>query len=203
MEHHRLKPMVEDYDKDLFNDLYEKTAILRKKLASQIDSARFGYDTDEIESWFTVKFIHAFNRYYDLPYELHKANIVQALRYFKNRILKFSYSLKNSPNCNTIDVTEIYSNLETEKPNEERQANLDKAMNYLKENLSEQAFLVLKLELNPPLYILEKLSKQNKKPKKIPSNLISEYLGFKVSYVNVLRKEISAAISRAKDDITH
>ena len=57
---------------------------------------------------------------------------------------------------------------------------------------------VLGVELNPPLYIIEKLNEQNKSLTKIPSLLIAEYLGLELNYVNSLRKEIKSIIIDAR-----
>ena len=104
MESHRLKPMVDGYDEKLFNKIYQDTELLRKKLTYQIDARKFGFDQNEIYSWFNVKLIFTFNRYYnESTPEILKAKIINSLQNFKNRIIKLSYSLKNSVN-NTINI---------------------------------------------------------------------------------------------------
>ena len=64
MELHRLKPMESGYDSSLFNKLYKETAPLRKSLARQIDSRRFGVSDDVILSWFDDKFMFVFNKHF-------------------------------------------------------------------------------------------------------------------------------------------
>lgn len=205
MEESRLKPMQEGYDQELFLEIYESTQNLRRKLTSQIDPKRFGVDRDEIMSWFDVKFLHAFNKYFGQKTPgILKAHIIRSLQFFKNRILRHSYSLKNSVNNNCVDITELYDLQEpsVEYEYDERDFFLNIALEFMKSHLSEQAFIVLKVELKPPLYILERLG--NASTAKIPSNLISDYLGMgtdreAISQVNSLRKEIKNVMETAQD----
>jgi hypothetical protein len=205
MEEHRLTPMQPGYDKELFNELYENTKALRKKLVSEIDHKRFGVEPKDIESWFTVKFIHAFNRYFgEKEPNILKAHIIKSLQFFKNRILRSAYSQKNQVNNNCIDIESLYNLKEPliEYEYNEREFFVKLALEFMKNNLSENAYRVLEVELHPPLYILDRL-KDKESTTKIPSNLIADYLGFKEgkSLVNKCRKEIEGAILMAKDEI--
>jgi len=205
MEENRLKPMPANYDHALFMEIYDATKALRKKLSSQIDHRRFGVDNREIQSWFDVKFLHAFTRYFgEKSPNLLKAHIIQSLQFFKNRILRHSYSLKNSVNNNCIDVTELYDLQETtiNWQYDEKEFFLGLALEFLKNHLSEQAFIVLNIELNPPLYILERLGDAS--TTKIPSSLIGDYLGLEenkdsISKVNAWRREVKSAMLEAKE----
>lgn len=207
MEESRLKPMQEGYDQELFLEIYESTHNLRRKLTSQIDPKRFGVDRDEIMSWFDVKFLHAFNRYFGQKSPgILKAHIIRSLQFFKNRILRHSYSQKNSVNNNCIDITELYALKEpiVEYEYDEREFFLGIATEFMRNHLSEQAFIVLQVELKPPLYILERLG--NASTAKIPSNLISDYLGMgtdreSIRQINALRKEIKNVMETAKDQL--
>ena len=64
MELHRLTAMDSSYDKQLFNKIYKDTELLRKSLANQIDTRRFGVTSDIILSWFDDKFIFVFNKHF-------------------------------------------------------------------------------------------------------------------------------------------
>lgn len=204
MEEHRLTPMKKGYDQKLFEELYLNTKALRKKLVSEIDHKRFGVEPKDIESWFSVKFIHAFNRYFgEKEPNLLKAHIIKSLQFFKNRILRSAYSQKNQVNNNCVDIQELYDLKEPiiEYEYNEREFFLNLALEFMKNTLSENAYKVLQVELNPPLYILDRL-KEKESTTKIPSNLIADYLGFKEgkSLVNRCRKEIEGAILLAKEE---
>lgn len=203
MEESRLKPMVDGYDEKLFAEIYKKTQNLRKKLAHEIDPRRFGVDYQEILSWFDVKFIYAFNRYYEEKSpELLKAHIIRALQFFKNRILRSAYSLKNQVNNNCKDINELYSSRyepQEEFIYDETPQLLDSALRYLRDQMSPEAYQVLIVDLQPPFYILDRLGSAS--TTKIPSNLIADYLGWspeEAPRINKLRKEISSSIEKAR-----
>ena len=204
MELHRLKQMPENYDQKLFLQLYKDTEGLRNKLAYQIDARRFGVTTDIIKSWFDDKFIFVFNKYQgDLEYQELKAYMINALRTFKLRILRKAYSKNN------IYLSQVYLEGENELINiipiqselSEYDIFLELALKYLKKNLTDDAFLLLEIELNPPPFILSQVAN----PKtKIPANLIAEYLELEPSkessgYINDLRSEINYWTVQAKE----
>lgn len=206
MEENRLRPMKKGYDERLFHDLYACTANLRRKLASEIDPKRFGVDYYEILSWFDVKFIHAFNRYVEEKEpNLLKAHMIRSLQFFKNRILRAAYSKKNQVNNNCIDIEELY---DLKEPSVEYEYNeqdffLQVAMEFMRNNLTQEAYQVLEVELHPPLYVLTRLSDRENSTK-IPSNLIADYLGWglgreAIKQVNNLRKEIRNITLVAKE----
>ena len=75
-ELHRLKPMQEGYDQDLFNRLYKLCKPVIKNLVRQIDARRYNVTPDIIQSQFEDKMLFVFNKYYGKVSEEHlKANI--------------------------------------------------------------------------------------------------------------------------------
>lgn len=213
MEENRLTKMVEGYDKDLFDQIYKDTSALRKKLTYQIDAKRFGVDADEIHSWFDVKFIFAFNKYYESKTpELLKAHIISSLMFFKQRILRFSYSQKAQVH-NTISLEDYAAHnpdvILVDFEYAESQVLLNEAKRVMNNLLSPTAYKIFNIELNPPLWIIDQLSEQNKTTAtKIPSSLIAEYLGWSntedsTKKVNQLRKEIREAIEHTKEHFSH
>jgi hypothetical protein len=206
MEHHRLKPMKEGYDEQLFNKLYKETASLRKKLAFEIDSRKFGVDYKEILSWFDVKFIFVFNKYYDQDPERLLGYIINALQTYKYRIMRSSYTKKynNTINIKDEDLSRI-EDIEDEKEVDHRDELINIAMGYIKKHLSDNALMVLEIELNPPSYIEREMEFLEKKAgAQIPNNLIAEYLGFGDSpraakYIGELRREAKEVIRMAKN----
>ena len=208
MELHRLKEMKKDYDKDLFCKLYKETEGLRNNLTYQIDSRRYGVTPDIIKSWFDDKFIFVFNKYYgDIGHDQLKAYLINALRTFKFRMLRKAYSKNN------IYLNEVYLEGEQELINiipqkdevSEYDIFLELALKYLKKNLTDDAFLILEIQLNPPPFIL---SKVNNPKTKIPAKLIAEYLELEPSkestgYISDLRNEINYWTIQAKEYFTN
>jgi hypothetical protein len=200
MEEHRLTPMPKGFNEEVFHDIYRKTEELRKKLTYQIDHRRYGVEQEDIKSWFDVKFIFTFNKYHKEKPEILKAYIINSLQFFKNRILRYSYSQKNSINRSSVDIDEVYNcqELIDDRQYDETSYYLELATNHLKNNLSQNAYRLLQVELNPPTYILKRLvDKQT--TTKIPSKLIAEYLGLKESDIPALKKEIQFATYKAKE----
>ena len=204
MELHRLLPMKEGYDQDLFNKLYKETSDLRNYLAYQIDSRRYGVSPDIIKSWFDDKFIFVFNKYQDkLNPDLLKGYIINALKTFRFRVLRKAYSKYNLYN-NEISLdgeSHLINIIPLEEETTEHQIFLELALTYLKKNLCDDAFLVLELDLNPPPFIVNKLPTYKTK---IPAKLIAEYLDLEVNrdsitYINDLRKEVSYWTNQAKE----
>lgn len=204
MEIHRLKPMQQDYDKELFCKLYHATEGLRTNLTYQIDARRFGVTSDIVKSWFDDKFIFVFNKYYGtMESERLKGYIINALKTFKFRILRKAYSKNN------IYLNEVYLEGEQELINiipqkdelSEYELFLELALVYLKKNLTDDAFLLLEIDLNPPPYILNKMVNPNTK---IPSKLIAEYLELEstkesTGYINDLRNEVNYWTVQARE----
>jgi len=207
MEENRLSPMCKNYDEGLFNQIYKDTESLRKKLAWQIDCRRYGVDYKEVLSWFDIKFIYVFNKYYSAGVDagIIKGNIIQALQFFKNRILRKGYSKSNMYNS-MVDFDTIYNMKEThiDLEYDEQQEFLKIALNFLRNHLCEEAFKVLEIEINPPLFIVQKIANQDKyTTTKIPSSMISEFMGWGLSYksinkVDEYRKDIKRAINLAR-----
>lgn len=204
MELHRLLPMNDGYDKELFNRLYKETSDLRSYLTYQIDSRRYGVTPDIVKSWFDDKFIFVFNKYHNqLDNDLLKGYIINALKTFRFRVLRKAYGKYNIYN-NEVALegeSHLINIIPIEEENTSHQIFLELALTYLKKNLCDDAFLVLELDLNPPSYITQKLIT----PKtKIPAKLIAEYLDLEINhdsitYINDLRKEASYWITQARE----
>lgn len=209
MEHHRLKPMKPGYDENLFNDLYAKTKPLRKKLASEIDAKKFGVDYQEILSWFDVKFIYTFNKYWDKEPERLLGYIINSLSTYKYRIMRSSYQAKYENHSSQVDITELYNYNdivdETGLDPIVRETYMNKVMEFMKDKLTDDAIMVLELELSPPPFIISQMDDLGKKPNgKIPTELIADYLGYEdsenvIKYIKNLRSNIRVAISLAKN----
>lgn len=205
MEIHRLTQMKEGYPVDLFNKLYKETRGLRKSLSYQIDHRRYGVSSDIIESWFDDKFIFVFNKHFqELEPDVLKGFIINSLKTFKFRILRKAYNIEGEffsscvtldgefdliniiPETNTIDNSDTFYNL---------------AIEFMKKKLSDNAYLLFQIQLDPPPYIISKL--KNSKSR-IPNSLVLEFLNIDPTpesdrYIKSLKKEINNAIKNAKE----
>lgn len=204
MEIHRLKEMQSDYDVKLFNKLYKEIQPLRNSLVFQIDSRRYGVTPDIIRSWFDDKFIFVFNKYYGkLPNEVLKGFIINALKTFKFRVLRNAYAKHNlyRDEIHLEDQENLINIIPSEEEINNHDLFMELALAFLEKNISEDAFTILNLELNPPPYILKRIKSTSTK---IPSHLLAEYLDLEnnsdnIFYINQLRKEINLGIEKAKN----
>jgi len=205
MELHRLTTMKEGYDEKLFNQLYKETEALRRSLTYQVDHRRYGVTPDIIKSWFDDKFIFVFNKYCDegITDGQLKGRIINALKTFKFRMLRKAYA-KNNIYLNEIRLDGekgLINIIPFEEEITDHSLFLEMALKYLKKNLCDDALLILEVELNPPPFILDRLTASNTK---IPSKLIAEYLDLEPTkdsslYINDLRSEVTYWISQAKE----
>lgn len=207
MEESRLKPMKPGYDEKLFVKLFEETRLLRHSLARGIDTRRFGVDHEEVVSWFDVKFIYAFNRYCDekTP-DLLKAYIINALRFFKIRVIKSAYTVAHSQSILCIDDVFGLEDSESEDPEVEQNQDelLDRTMHFMKQNLSDNALMLLEIQLQPPLWVQKKAAEEGiHNFTKIPNALYAEYLELgtgkqATKMIEYLKQEINSVIRMAR-----
>ncbi len=192
MENHRLLPMKEGYSLELFEKLYKEITPLKKKLAYEIDHRRYGVTRDIIESWFDDKFIFVFNKHFNNLEEGHlKGTLINSLKTFK-----VFYS-------NTVDLegeSMLINYIADKEDITTGELFLDIATEFMKKELSDNAFMLLNLQLNPPPFILNRITKSNSN---IPIYLILEYFGLdniakNIKMIRNLRKEINNAIEKAK-----
>lgn len=200
MELHRLTTM-KPHDPKLFNTLYKKTERLRHSLVYGIDHNRFGVTREELLSWMDDKFLFVFNKYVDnkTP-DVLLGYLISSLQMFKLKILRRSYQNNNSVNLNSISLSDLQLNhIKDEVGDDNYELLLNLAISFMESNLSAEAYTLLQLQLNPPLYITSRL----KNPAaKIPLNLILEYLGLDANGSNMaiirdIQTEISDTIKKA------
>jgi len=209
MEIHRLTNMKEGYSVELFNKLYKETEQLRKSLAYNIDPRYYGVSKDIIVSWFDDKFIHVFNKHCDnKDPDVLKGFIINSLQTFKYRILRKAYTKEADFYTSAIEL-EGENNLINYLPDKEDNTNgeifFNLVLEFFKKELSDDAYLLLQLQLNPPPYLLNRIKKSNSN---IPIKLILEFLGLEdinknVKYIRELRKDILMATEKAKLVLNH
>jgi hypothetical protein len=206
MEIHRLTPMKDDYPVELFNKLYKETKNLRKNLARNIDHRRYGVTHDIVLSWFDDKFIFVFNKHFQSKEpEVLRGFLINSLQTFKMRILRKAYQKEGEFYSSLVTMDGDYDLIniipdQNQISNEDLFYNL--AIEFMKNKLSDDAYLLLQLQLNPPPYILSRIKGGNSR---IPNELIMEFLDIDKSepkaerYIKKLKKEINIAIKNAKE----
>lgn len=194
MELHRLSPM-QDYDREVFNELYTSLLPLRNKLAYGIDHRLFGVTQQEIKSWFDDKFLYVFNKYYGQDDTgVLKGKLINSLKFFSTKILKKHYQYNNYNLYNdmiSLDEAPVHI-IPDESEMDNKSLILNLVMEFMKERLTEEAYLIFSLELNPPSYIASRL---NNIQQRIPSKLLAQYLDLSIdsksiSKLNRLRRDI-------------
>jgi hypothetical protein len=207
MEENRLRPMPISYDVQLFNDLFKQTEPLRRKLASEISADRFGVDYQEVLSWFSVKFIYVFSKYQGKKEpELLLGDLINSMKNFKCRILRQAYTVKYSQTIVRVGYTTVLEDHNSYRmdDDDQMQQQLEKVKQFFKQTLSENAYTLFEMQINPPYYIIDKVRKQEiPSLTKIPDSVICDYLGFECNdktckYLSALRKEVRSATSFAK-----
>lgn len=207
MENHRLKPMKEGYSPQLFEKLYKETYNLRRSLASQIDSRRYGVTPDIILSWFDDKFIYVFNKHFDnKDPDVLKGFLINSLKTFKYRILRKAYNGEGLFHSSVVELegeSELINIIPDKSLESVDDTFYNLINNFMVDKLSDNAYLVFQLQIDPPPYILNKVKNCNSR---IPNNLIADYLGIDLGdyyvtekYIKNLKKEISKAIKSAKE----
>jgi hypothetical protein len=205
MEIHRLKPQEKNsYDERMFNQLYKDCKPLISNLVSQIDTRRLGVSRDIVLSWFDDKFMFVFFKYHnERDYNHLKYSLIQALQFFKCRLLRKTYTKKNQDFQNMVSMDDDNKNLKNIINNQEDETeNIDEQLNgvlqFLKKELSEEAYFILELQLNPPLFIVDKV----KSVHNITPKVILEYINLKpvkenINYIKNLKIEIQEGIKNA------
>lgn len=199
--------MKEGYPQDLFNKLYEETHNLRKSLAYQIDSRRYGVTNDIILSWFDDKFIFVFNKHFDNKEpDILKGFIINSLKTFKYRILRKAYSGEGDFYNSLIELegeNELINIIPDRSFETTQDIFYNLALEYMKEKLSENAYVLFQVQLDPPPYILDRINNYNSR---VSNSLLAEYLGLELEtekkterYIKNLKKEINTSLKKARE----
>ena len=204
MEIHRLTPMKPDYPVGLFNELYKETEQLRKSLVYQIDSRRYGVTKDIIQSWFDDKFLFVFNKHFQtMDRDILKGTLINSLRNFKMRILRKAYSEEGEFYTTSTTIDGEFDIMNTIKEDvEEANPNSILLDNYMREHLSDNAYIIFRIQIDTPPYIVSRLTNNNSR---ISNDLLIEYLDINkgsydksIRYVKNLKREINKCIESAK-----
>jgi len=201
MEENRLKVM-ESYDSGLFNKIYTSVTPLKRKLASQIDSRRFGVDREEVLSWFDVKILFVFQKYHKrYSPDILLGMTINAMKCFKCRILRKAYTVQFSQSILEYDV-DLHDLPDHDEDLKDHYSKVLK--DFMRKTLSDDAYILWDLQMNPPPYILRKLKKKGiDSIHKIPADIILRYFDLKLCpqsyrFYDLLCNEIKFAIKLAK-----
>lgn len=205
-ELHRLKPM-QDYDEAMFNRLYKVCKPVIRNLTKQIDYKRFNLTPDIISSYFWDKMLFVFNKYYGTCSEnVLKARILSSLATFKNKLLRFAYGEVAEYNQNLFKLEDLFDNdKELEDDEEETKAKedmLELLYDYMKANLSSDAYMLFEVLVTPPPYIKERMPKSGR----ITNILLVEFFDMprtknSIKYISELKADIQYWEEKAKEEL--
>ena len=213
-EIHRLQPMKEGYDIDLFNKLYKVCKPVIKNLSKQIDHRRFNLTPDIITSYFWDKMIFVFNKYYGTCSEnILQAKILSALSTFKNKLLRSAYGDMAKFNQHLSKLEDLFddskedtnnSSILDDDTNEYTQKLSDILNDYMKKNLTSDELLIYEIMYNPPKYIQERVDKS--KSGKITNLIIIDFFELprdvtSNKYISQCRSNVKYWLDRAKYDL--
>lgn len=191
MEEHRLKDLPEDYNPQLFNQLYKELIPLKRKLASNFDYSRFkGATYQDLLSFFDIKFIHTYNKYYcvkGLPPNLVRAHLIRALSNYRNRLLKVSYHEENLIKPISSDDVENFDNLfEDKNLKDNRNIYLGLLYSFMQQRLNNPiAYDLFHIELYTPQALLPFVIMVGRN-KIIPTWVLCEYLDIPEDQVGII-----------------
>lgn len=215
-EIHRLKPMKEGYDQELFLKLYKISGPVIKRLSKQVDPKRFDVSPDIIESYFWDKMLYIFNKYYGECTEDHlRARILAGLATFKNHLLHSAYTERAEFNQSLHSFEDLFENSKEDEESEydygEEETSvtksdmISKVWDYMKEHLSPDALLVFEVLYTPPPFIRE--YEGYKDGNRITNKMLIEFFEMPMNnkseqYIRELRNDVSYWIERAGKELT-
>ncbi len=206
-ELHRLKPMQEVYDVELFNRLHRICCPVIKRLSKQVDCKRFNLSEDIINSYFWDKMLFVFNKYYGTCSEEHlKARILSSLSTFKNKLLRSAYTEQAEYNQQLHKLDDLFEDSKELVDDTEYNANknhlIELVNNYMKDRLSSDAYLVFEAITTPPPFIKERV----KDGHRITNLLLIEFFDMprnksSVRYLSELREDIQYWTEKAAKEL--
>ena len=166
-ELHRLTEL-KPYDQDLFNRMYKTCKPLIRRLTKGVDSRRFNVSQDIIQSYFWDKFLYVFNKYQDkYDEERLKATILSSLQTFKSKLLRNAYTKQAEFNQELTSLENLFDNnkellddTDESRIKEEQSIEFHK---YMKEHLTPDEYLVMKIQLDPPKWFEDKIKESHGK----------------------------------------
>ena len=205
-ELHRLNPMQEGYDQNLFKRLYKLCRPVIKNLVRQIDVRRYNVTSDILQSQFEDKMLFVFNKYYGkVEEEQLKAYILRSLSTYKVHLLKYAYNEKAKFNQSLTSLDELFDDSKEYIDDSDEvvyhEELLDKVHKNMKEHLSDDAYMVWQVITNPPPYVEERSLGP-----RITNIVIAEFFDLPktrraVKWIGELREDIRYWMERAGEEI--
>jgi hypothetical protein len=206
-ELHRLTEL-KPYDQDLFNRMYKTCKPLIRRLTKGVDSRRFNVSQDIIQSYFWDKFLYVFNKYQDkYDEERLKATILSSLQTFKSKLLRNAYTKQAEFNQELTSLENLFDNnkellddSEESRIKEEQSIEFHK---YMKEHLTQDEYLVMQIQLDPPKWFEDKIKESHGKLSilhlidyfELPRDKTS------INFFSRIRKNIQKTLEQASIDL--
>lgn len=206
-ELHRLTEL-KPYDQDLFNRMYKTCKPLIRRLTKEVDSRRFNVSQDIIQSYFWDKFLYVFNKYQDkYDEERLKATILSSLQTFKSKLLRNAYTKQAEFNQELTSLENLFDNnkellddSEESRIKEEQSIEFHK---YMKEHLTQDEYLVMQIQLDPPKWFEDKIKESHGKLSilhlidyfELPRDKTS------INFFSRIRKNIQKTLEQASIDL--
>lgn len=206
-ELHRLTEL-KPYDQDLFNRMYKTCKPLIRRLTRGVDSRRFNVSQDIIQSYFWDKFLYVFNKYQDkYDEERLKATILSSLQTFKSKLLRNAYTKQAEFNQELTSLENLFDNnkellddSEESRIKEEQSIEFHK---YMKEHLTQDEYLVMQIQLDPPKWFEDKIKESHGKLSilhlidyfELPRDKTS------INFFSRIRKNIQKTLEQASIDL--
>ena len=208
-ELHRLKPMQEGYNQELFNRLYRICKPVIRRLSKQIDCKRFNLTEDIINSFFWDKMLFVFNKYYGTCSEEHlKARLLSSLALFKNKLLRSAYDGQAEYNQTLSRLEDLFDDSkefedDTESENSKSEM-LKMVYDYMRDHLSEDAYLVFEVLMTPPPYIKERI----KEGSSITNLLLVEFFELpktrgSIKFMSEIKEDIRYWENKAQEELDY
>lgn len=206
-ELHRLTEL-KPYDQDLFNRMYKTCKPLIRRLTKGVDSRRFNVSQDIIQSYFWDKFLYVFNKYQDkYDEERLKATILSSLQTFKSKLLRNAYTKQAEFNQELTSLENLFdNNKELLDDSEESRIKEEQSLEfhkYMKEHLTQDEYLVMQIQLDPPKWFEDKIKESHGKLSilhlidyfELPRDKTS------INFFSRIRKNIQKTLEQASIDL--
>lgn len=159
---------IHEYDEKEFNQLYKLVLPYIKRLSRNIDARRLSVSSDLIESYFMDKFLFIFNKYHSIyEYEQLKANILTGLKKYSYRLMRDGYTQRSEFNQQLVSFEDLFDDSKEDFDIIEEGSELDILshilQNFMEERLTPDEYLVWRITLDPPPFILNLMKKSNGK----------------------------------------
>lgn len=207
-EIHRLKPMQENYDRELFEKIYRICKPVIRNLSRQIDCRRYNVSPDIIQSYFWDKMLYVFNKYYGTCTKDHlQAKVLSALSLYKYKLLHAAYGNAAEFNQSLTSLDVLFDNSKEDSSMEDlpnsRAGLLDEIYDYMRDHMSPDTLLVFEAIYNPPPFIQERLASEKST---VTNIMLIDFFELphtvkSTTFISECREDIRYWLDRARKDL--